>query len=83
VFKNLVAKEKWEEASEIVRRQMRVGTRVWTFASKAHSVMIKRHPPFYEKLIRKGKPPMMIDTTDRAFLPKVRSGVSMLVDSRR
>src|SRR5260370_25235490 len=55
----------WEESSEIAGRQVRGG---------AHSVDVclqsterdekKDIPPFSEKLIRKVKAPVMIDTTD-------------------
>src|SRR6266404_2789416 len=65
LFKNLVAEEKWEEASEIARRQVRGG---------AHMVLVclqsterdeeQDIPPIYEKLIRKVQAPVMIDTTD-------------------
>jgi len=65
LFKNLVAEEKWEEATDIARRQVRNGAHVIdvclqsTDRDEIHDI-----PPFYEKLVRKIKAPVMIDTTD-------------------
>jgi 5-methyltetrahydrofolate--homocysteine methyltransferase len=65
LFKNLVADEKWEEATDVARRQVRNGAHVIdvclqsTDRDEIHDI-----PPFYEKLIRKIKAPIMIDTTD-------------------
>src|SRR5881296_254329 len=65
LFKNLVAEEKWEEASEIARRQVRGGAQVVDVCLQSTERDEKRDiPPFYEKLIRKVKAPVMIDTTD-------------------
>src|SRR5438874_4659006 len=67
LFKNLVAEEKWEEASEIARRQVRGGAQVVDVCLQSTERDEKKDiPPFYEKLIRKVKPPIMIDTTDPA-----------------
>src|SRR6266705_2807491 len=67
LFKNLVADEKWEEASEIARRQVRGGAQVLDVCLQSTERDEKRDIPFfYEKLIRKVKPPIMIDTTDPA-----------------
>lgn len=65
LFKNLVAEEKWEEATEIARRQVRGGAHIIDVClqSTEHDEE-KDIPPFYEKLIRKVKAPLMIDTTD-------------------
>jgi 5-methyltetrahydrofolate--homocysteine methyltransferase len=65
LFKNLVAQEKWEEASEIARRQVRGGAHVVDVCLQSTERDEKKDiEPFYEKLIRKVKAPVMIDTTD-------------------
>src|SRR5437016_5078812 len=65
LFKNLVADEKWEEASEIARRQVRGGAHIVDVCLQSTERDEKKDiPPFYEKLIRKVKAPVMIDTTD-------------------
>ncbi len=65
LFKNLVAEEKWEEASEIARRQVRGGAHIVDVCLQSTERDEKKDiPPFYEKLIRKIKAPVMIDTTD-------------------
>src|SRR5580765_5802315 len=65
LFKNLVAEEKWEEASEIARRQVRGGAHIIDVCLQSTERDEKQDiPPFYEKLIRKVKAPVMIDTTD-------------------
>src|SRR2546422_5322640 len=65
LFKNLVAEEKWEEASEIARRQVRGGAHIVDVCLQSTERDEKKDiPPFYEKLIRKVKAPVMIDTTD-------------------
>src|SRR3984893_2329543 len=67
LFKNLVAEEKWEEASEIARRQVRGGAQIVDVCLQSTDrEENKEIPPFYEKLIRKVKAPVMIDTTDPA-----------------
>ena len=64
-FKNLIADEKWEEAAEIARRQVKNGAHVVDVCLQSTDrEEIKDIPPFYEKLIRNIKAPMMIDTTD-------------------
>jgi 5-methyltetrahydrofolate--homocysteine methyltransferase len=65
LFKQLVAEEKWEEASEIARRQVRGGAHIVDVCLQSTERDEKKDiPPFFEKLIRKVKVPMMIDTTD-------------------
>jgi len=65
LFKNLVAEEKWEEASEIARRQVRGGAQIVDVCLQSTERDEKKDiPAFYEKLIRKLKAPVMIDTTD-------------------
>ena len=65
LFKNLVAEEKWEEATEIARWQVQNGAHIIDVCLQSTDRdEIKDIPPFYEKLIRKIKAPIMIDTTD-------------------
>ena len=65
LFKGLVAEEKWEEATEIARRQVRGGAHIVDVCLQSTERDEKKDiPPFYEKLIRKVKAPVMIDTTD-------------------
>jgi 5-methyltetrahydrofolate--homocysteine methyltransferase len=64
-FKNLIAQEKWEESTEIGRRQVRNGAHIVDVCLQSTDrEELKDIPPFYEKLIRKVKAPVMIDTTD-------------------
>jgi 5-methyltetrahydrofolate--homocysteine methyltransferase len=64
-FKTLIADEKWEEATEIARRQVRNGAHIVDVCLQSTDRdEMKDIPPFYEKLIRKVKAPIMIDTTD-------------------
>ena len=65
LFKNLVAEEKWEEATEIGRRQVKGGAHIVDVCLQSTERDEKKDIPFfYEKLIRKIKTPIMIDTTD-------------------
>ncbi len=65
LFKGLVAEEKWEEATEIARRQVKGGAQIVDVCLQSTERDEKKDiPPFYEKLIRKIKAPIMIDTTD-------------------
>ena len=65
LFKNLVAEEKWEEATEIGRRQVKNGAHIVDVCLQSTDRdEIKDIPPFYEKLISKIHAPVMIDTTD-------------------
>jgi 5-methyltetrahydrofolate--homocysteine methyltransferase len=69
LFKNLVAEEKWEEASEIARRQVRGGAHIVDVCLQSTERDERNDiPPFYEKLIRKIKVPVMVDTTDAAAI---------------
>jgi 5-methyltetrahydrofolate--homocysteine methyltransferase len=68
-FKNLVAAEQWEEATEIARRQVKSGAHIVDVCLQSTDRdEIKDIPPFYEQLIRKIKAPLMIDTTDAAAI---------------
>lgn len=64
-FKKLVAAEQWEEATEIARRQVKSGAHIVDVCLQStERDELKDISPFYEKLIRKIKVPVMIDTTD-------------------
>jgi len=64
-FKRLITEEKYEEASEIARRQVKGGAQIIDVnlqnADRDELYDVDR---FYEKLSRKVKAPIMIDTTD-------------------
>ena len=65
LFKQMIADEKWEEATEIARWQVRNGAHVIDVCLQSSDRdEITDIPLFYEKLIRKIKAPIMIDTTD-------------------
>ncbi|MCW5978152.1 MAG: methionine synthase [Bryobacteraceae bacterium] len=65
LFKQMVAEEKWEEATEIGRKQVRNGAHIVDVCLQSSERDEMRDiPPFYEQLIRKVKAPLMIDTTD-------------------
>jgi len=69
LFKNLVAEEKWEEATEIARRQVKGGAQIVDVCLQSTERDERKDIPlFYEKLIRKIKVPVMIDTTDASAL---------------
>jgi 5-methyltetrahydrofolate--homocysteine methyltransferase len=69
LFKNLVAEEKWEEASEIARRQVKNGAHIIDVClQSADRDEMQDIPPFYDKLMPKIKVPVMIDTTDAAAI---------------
>ena len=71
LFKNLIAEEKWEEATEIARWQIRNGAHIVDVCLQSSDRdEMKDIPPFYEKLIRKIKAPIMIDTTDPKAIEK-------------
>jgi 5-methyltetrahydrofolate--homocysteine methyltransferase len=65
LFKKMVAEEKWEEASEIARWQVKNGAHIIDVCLQSTDRdELSDIPPFYDKLIRKTKAPVMIDTTD-------------------
>jgi 5-methyltetrahydrofolate--homocysteine methyltransferase len=65
LFKKLVAEERWEEAAEIARTQVRNGAHIIDVCLQTTDRNeIADIPPFYERLIRIVKAPLMIDTTD-------------------
>jgi 5-methyltetrahydrofolate--homocysteine methyltransferase len=65
LFKKMVADEKWEEATEIARWQVKNGAHIVDVCLQSTDRdEMGDIPPFYEKLMRKIKAPVMIDTTD-------------------
>ncbi|MFZ0934035.1 MAG: methionine synthase [Bryobacteraceae bacterium] len=65
LFKNLVAEEKWDEATDIARRQVNNGAQIVDVCLQSTDRdEFQDIPPFFEKLITKIKAPIMIDTTD-------------------
>src|SRR5439155_15968622 len=67
LFKNMIAEEKWEEATEIARWQVKNGAHIVDVCLQSTDrEEIKDIPAFYEKLMPKIKVPVMIDTTDAA-----------------
>jgi len=65
LFKKMIAEEKWEEATEVARWQIRNGAHIVDVCLQSSERDEQQDiPPFYEKLIRKIKAPVMIDTTD-------------------
>jgi 5-methyltetrahydrofolate--homocysteine methyltransferase len=64
-FKALVNDEKWDEATDIGRRQVRNGAHVIDVClQQSEREETRDIPDFYERLIAKAKAPLMIDTTD-------------------
>jgi 5-methyltetrahydrofolate--homocysteine methyltransferase len=64
-FKNLVAAEQWEEATEIGRRQVKSGAHIVDVCLQSTDRdELQDIQPFYGQLIKKIKVPIMIDTTD-------------------
>jgi methionine synthase I (cobalamin-dependent) len=60
IFRNLIAAEKWEEASEVARRQVRNGAHIVDVCLQSSERDEGNDiPPFYEKLIHKVKAPGM------------------------
>jgi 5-methyltetrahydrofolate--homocysteine methyltransferase len=65
LFKKLVAEERWEEAAEIARAQVRNGAHIIDVCLQTTDRNeLADIPPFYDKLIRIVKVPLMVDTTD-------------------
>jgi len=65
LFRELIQQEKWDEASEIARRQVRNGAHLIDVCLQSSDRdELADIPPFYEALMRKIKVPVMIDTTD-------------------
>jgi len=64
-FKRLISEERWEEAAEIGRRQVRGGAQIVDVCLQStERDELVDIAEFYERLIRTVKAPLMIDTTD-------------------
>src|SRR5262245_58453422 len=64
-FKTLVNDERWEEATDIARRQVRNGAQIIDVClQQSERDETRDVPEFYQLLISKVKAPLMIDTTD-------------------
>ena len=71
LFKNMIGEEKWEEASEIARWQVKNGAHIIDVCLQASDrEEMKDIDPFYAKLMPKIKAPVMIDTTDPQAVEK-------------
>ncbi|MBI2980877.1 MAG: methionine synthase, partial [Deltaproteobacteria bacterium] len=71
LFKELVNQEKWEEATDIGRRQVKNGAQIVDVCLQSTDrEEMGDIEPFYEKLTRKIKVPLMIDTTDPHAIEK-------------
>ncbi len=68
-FKTLIEEEKYEEAAEIARRQVKGGAQVVdvNLQNPDRDELVDVHR-FYEKVIRQVKTPIMIDSTDAASI---------------
>ena len=64
-FRNLIQEERWEEAAEIARRQVRGGAHIVDVCLQSSDRdELRDIAAFYERLVRKIKAPVMIDSTD-------------------
>jgi 5-methyltetrahydrofolate--homocysteine methyltransferase len=71
LFKEMIAAEKWEEASEIARWQVKNGAHIVDVCLQSSDrEELKDIDPFYAKLMPKIKVPVMIDTTDPAGIER-------------
>ncbi len=71
LFKDLVAGEKWEEASEIARWQVKHGAHIVDACLQSSDRdELRDIDPFYAKLMPKIKAPVMIDSTDSVALER-------------
>ena len=65
LFKKMIAEEKWEEASEIARWQVKNGAHVIDVCLQSSDrEELQDIDPFYAALMPKIKAPLMVDTTD-------------------
>lgn len=65
LFKGLVNEEKWDEATDIARRQIKNGAQIIDVCLQSTDRdELPDIDPFYGQLIKKIKAPVMIDTTD-------------------
>ena len=66
-FRRLVAEERWDDAVEVARAQVRGGAQIVDVCLQStERDELADIPAFYERLVRAVKAPLMIDTTDPA-----------------
>lgn len=71
LFKRLVNEEKWDESTDIARRQVKNGAQIIDVCLQSTDRdELPDIDPFYDQLIRKVKAPLMIDTTDPLAVEK-------------
>ena len=71
LFRDLLRAEKWDEATDIARRQVRNGAQVIDVClMDPDREELEDIDPFYSRLIKKIKAPIMIDTTHPEALEK-------------
>lgn len=71
LFKGLVNDEKWDEATDIARRQIKNGAQIIDVCLQSTDRdELPDIDPFYGQLIKKIKAPVMIDTTDAVAIEK-------------
>ncbi len=71
LFKEMIVAEKWDEATDVARRQVKNGAQIIDVClMNPDRDELADCEPFYEKLIRKIKAPIMIDTTDPRAVEK-------------
>jgi 5-methyltetrahydrofolate--homocysteine methyltransferase len=65
LFKQMIAEEKWEEASDIARRQVKNGAQIVDVCLQSSDRdELQDIDPFYAKLMPAMRAPIMIETTD-------------------
>ncbi|MFN7925325.1 MAG: methionine synthase [Bryobacteraceae bacterium] len=65
LFKNLINEEKWDEAIEVARRQVKNGAHIVDVClQQSEREEARDIPHFYSRLLKANKAPVMIDTTD-------------------
>jgi 5-methyltetrahydrofolate--homocysteine methyltransferase len=70
-FKKLISAEKYEEASEIARRQVKNGAQIIDVnLQNADRDELRDIDPFYELLGKKVRVPIMVDTTDATAIER-------------
>ncbi len=73
-FKRLICEEKYEEAAEIARRQVKSGAQIIDVClANPDRDEARDMAAFLEQVIRKVKVPLMIDSTDEEVLPPALS----------
>jgi 5-methyltetrahydrofolate--homocysteine methyltransferase len=64
LFKNLIAEEKWDEAANIARRQVRNGAHIIDVCLQSSDREESNDIPYFYRNLKGVKAPIMIDTTD-------------------